>query len=259
MAVDEDESDVLLAASDNEKSDWVLDSGSAYHLCRDREVFSTYAACEGHIWMANNTSSRVLGKGSVRFRTVDGRSVMLTEVRHVPNLRKNLISIGMLDSKGCSFDASGGTLRVSKGNKEMLWGKKTGGLYRLEGNVQTGGATVRHRSSGISKENGQGKQPLHRGTQSKRRGTWKIRSGTRAQGDALGYVQKSGQTRVVQLVQDVHREAQRKETKSILRSYTAKGAATPKRVSFALDLISGGVLSNCAHKGGEMEPRQLAK
>ncbi|GFY82370.1 phospholipase C 2 [Actinidia rufa] len=135
-----------------------------------------------------------------------------------------------------NFEASRGILRVSKGNKEMLWGKKTGGLYRLEGNVQTGGATVRHGSSGISKENGQGKQPLHRGTQSKRRGTWGIRN-----------------------VQDVHREAQRKETKSILRSCTAKGAATPKRVSFALDLISGGVLSSCAHKGGEMEPRQLAK
>ncbi|GFZ18312.1 hypothetical protein Acr_27g0000510 [Actinidia rufa] len=172
----------------------------------------------------------------------------------------------MIDSKGCSFDASREILRVSKRNKEMLWGKNTRGLYRLEGSVQTGGATVRHGSNGIRKENGQGKQPLHRGTQSKRRGTWgihngtwRIRSGTRAQGDALGYVRKSGQTRVVQPVQDVHREAQRKETKSILRSCTAKGAATPKRVSFALDLISGGVLSNCAHKGGEIEPRQLAK
>ncbi|GFY99422.1 hypothetical protein Acr_13g0008230 [Actinidia rufa] len=48
---------------------------------------------------------------------------------------------------------------------------------------------------------------------------------------------------------DVHREAQRKETKSILRSCTAKGAATPKRVSFALDLISDGVsLQLCAQR-----------
>ncbi|GFY82734.1 hypothetical protein Acr_02g0009740 [Actinidia rufa] len=140
VMADDDEIDVLLAASEDGKSDWVLDSGSAYHLCRDREVFSTYAACEGRIWMANNTASRVVGRGSVRFRMADGR-----------------------------FDASGGILRVSKGNKEMLWGKKTGGLYRLEGSVQTGGATVRHGSSGISKESGQGKQPLHRGTQSKRR------------------------------------------------------------------------------------------
>ncbi|GFY96935.1 hypothetical protein Acr_11g0012410 [Actinidia rufa] len=177
---DDDEIEVFLAASDDRKSDWVLDSGSAYHLCRDREVFSTYAPCEGRIWMANNTTSRVVGRGSVWFRMADGRSVTLTEVRHDPNLRKNLISIGMLDAKGCRFDASGGILRVYKRNKGMLWGKKTRGLYRLEGNVQTGGATIRHGSSGISKENGQGKQPLHRGTQSKRRGTWRIRSGTRA-------------------------------------------------------------------------------
>ncbi|GFS44407.1 hypothetical protein Acr_00g0090160 [Actinidia rufa] len=146
--------------------------------CAEIEVFSTYAACEGRIWIANNTASRVVGKGSVQFRMADERSVTLTEVRHVPNLWKNFISIRMLDSKGCSFDASRGTLRVSKGNKEMLWGKKTKELYLLKGSVQTGGATVRHGSSGISEKNGQGKQSLHRGTQSKRRGTWRIHNGT---------------------------------------------------------------------------------
>ncbi|GFY85954.1 hypothetical protein Acr_04g0006920 [Actinidia rufa] len=77
MAVDE--SEVLLVALKDGKSDWVLDSGSAYHLCRDREVFSTYATCKGRMWMANNTASRVVGRGSVRFRMADGRSVTLTE------------------------------------------------------------------------------------------------------------------------------------------------------------------------------------
>ncbi|GFZ09838.1 hypothetical protein Acr_21g0004370 [Actinidia rufa] len=125
----EDENDTLLAVSKDGKSDWVLDSGSAYYLCKDREVFSTYAACKGRVWMANNTASRVIGKGSVRFCMADRRFVTLTEVRHVPNLQKILISIGMLDSKGCNFDASRGTLRVSKGNKEMLWGKKSRRLY----------------------------------------------------------------------------------------------------------------------------------
>ncbi|GFZ21721.1 hypothetical protein Acr_29g0008830 [Actinidia rufa] len=240
VMADEDESDVLLAALADGKSDWVLNSGSAYHLCRDREVFSTYVTCEGRIWMVNNIASRVVGKGLDRFHMADKRSVTLTEVRHVPNIRKKLIYIGMLDSKECSFDISGGTLRVFKGNKEMLCGKKTGGLYRLEGSVHTGRATVPHGFSSISEKNGQRKQPLHRG-------------------DALGYVQKFGQTRVVQPVQDVQREAQRKETKLILKSYTAKGAATPKRVSFALYLISGGDLSSCAHTREEMEPQQLAK
>ncbi|GFZ03531.1 hypothetical protein Acr_16g0001550 [Actinidia rufa] len=77
MAVDE--SDILLAALADGKLDWVLDLGNAYHLYRDREVFSTYAACEGRVWMANNMATRVVGKGSVRFRMADGRSVTLTE------------------------------------------------------------------------------------------------------------------------------------------------------------------------------------
>ncbi|GFY82713.1 hypothetical protein Acr_02g0009530 [Actinidia rufa] len=39
MAVDEN--DVLLAASADEESDWISDSGIAYHLCRDREWRNT--------------------------------------------------------------------------------------------------------------------------------------------------------------------------------------------------------------------------
>ena len=58
-----DESDVLLALSTDEKLDWMLDSDCAYHLCRDREIFSTYAACNGElVWMTNNTLSRFVDK-----------------------------------------------------------------------------------------------------------------------------------------------------------------------------------------------------
>ncbi|GFS35513.1 Zim17-type zinc finger protein [Actinidia rufa] len=48
------------------------------------------------------------------------------------------IEVLLAASDDGNFDASGGILRVSKGNKEILWGKKTRGLYRLEGSVQTG-------------------------------------------------------------------------------------------------------------------------
>ncbi|GFZ21818.1 hypothetical protein Acr_29g0009800 [Actinidia rufa] len=102
--------------------------------CAEMERYSLHMQHARDVYgMANNTASRVIGRGSVQFCMADG-----------------------------SFDASGGILRVSKGNKEMLWGKKTEGLYRLEESVQTGGATVRHGFSGISEKNGQGKQPLHR-------------------------------------------------------------------------------------------------
>ena len=58
-----DRSHVLIPALADEKLDWIFDSGSAYHLCGDREMFSTYAACDGGlVWMANNTLSKVVGK-----------------------------------------------------------------------------------------------------------------------------------------------------------------------------------------------------
>ncbi|GFZ03604.1 hypothetical protein Acr_16g0002280 [Actinidia rufa] len=207
VMADDDEIEVLLAASDDGKSDW-----------HARDVYG---------WRTTRLAE-LLAEGQSDSAWQTGGLWTLTEVRHVPNLRKNLISIRMLDAKGCKFDASGGILRVSKGNREMLWGKKTGGLYRLEESVQTGGATVRHGSSVLARRMDKGS---NRCTEV-RKASAGVLGGfevvTRAQGDALGYVRKSGQTRVMQLVQNVHREAQRKET-------------------------------NCAHKGGEMESRQLAK
>ncbi|GFZ10457.1 hypothetical protein Acr_21g0010560 [Actinidia rufa] len=163
--------------------------------------------CEGRVWMANNTASRVVGKGSVRFCMANGRSVTLTE-----------------------------------GNKEILWGKKTRGLYRLEGSVQR----QRELLSDM------GPVVLARRMDKGSNRCTEVRKAS--VGVLGGSVMVPGGSGV-----DVHREVQRKETKSILRSCTTKGATTPKRVSFALDLISGGDLSSCAHKGGEMEPRQLAK
>ena len=57
-----DDSDILLVALADGKSNWILNSGSVYHLCRDREIFCTYAAFnDGLVWMANNTANIVVG------------------------------------------------------------------------------------------------------------------------------------------------------------------------------------------------------
>ena len=58
------DSDAFLVASADGKSNWTLDLGSAYYLYRDRDMFSTFATCEGFIRMSNNTANRVVGKGT---------------------------------------------------------------------------------------------------------------------------------------------------------------------------------------------------
>ena len=65
-------------------------------------------------------------------------------VQHVLGLKKNLISLRMLDSKGFGFSSSNGVLEVFKGDKVMSQRKISGNLYRLVGNVLTNGAIVNH-------------------------------------------------------------------------------------------------------------------
>jgi len=65
--------------------------------------------------MGNNHLCKVVGVGSMKIKFHDGKIRRLTGVKHIPDLSKNLISLGSLKKKGCKFQSDGGVLRVSKG------------------------------------------------------------------------------------------------------------------------------------------------
>ena len=64
--------------------------------------------------------------GSIQIRTHDGKFCTLNNVRHVPHMTKNLISLSLLDMKGFSFQGEGGVLYVCKGSYRILKGVKRG-------------------------------------------------------------------------------------------------------------------------------------
>jgi hypothetical protein len=79
--------------------EWLLDSGASHHMCPHRSWFSKYQAIDGGIvFMGNNVSCKTDGIGSIKIKMFDGVVRTLIEVRHVPELKKNLISLGVLDS-----------------------------------------------------------------------------------------------------------------------------------------------------------------
>lgn len=84
----------------------------------------------------------MVGIGTIRIKMFDGVVRTLTNIKHVPELKKNLISLGMLDSIRCSFKAEGGAMRVSKGALVVMKGKKTSSLYILQGSMVTGAVVV---------------------------------------------------------------------------------------------------------------------
>lgn len=114
-------------------SDWVLDSACTFHMCPRRDWFSTYESAEGSVLMGNNVSCRLVGIGTVRIKMHDGVIRTLAGVRHIPDLKRILLSLSTLDSNGYRYIGEGGVLRVSRGALVVMKAKKVvGNPYVLQ-------------------------------------------------------------------------------------------------------------------------------
>ncbi|KAH9651061.1 hypothetical protein KPL70_026606 [Citrus sinensis] len=138
--------DLLVASNSNTKGQWVIDSGCSFHLCPEKTLFYKYEAVDGgRVLMGNNNVCNIVGIGSVKIKMFDGTIRSLHEVRHAPRLKRNLISLGMLDSLGYFFKSRIGGLEIRKGTEIVMKGVKENGLYVLQGSsvpVQEGVSAV---------------------------------------------------------------------------------------------------------------------
>ncbi|KAG8499371.1 hypothetical protein CXB51_005830 [Gossypium anomalum] len=137
----------LLVASVNDSKvseEWILDSGCTFHMSPNRDWFTTYeTVSEGVVLMGNNASCKIAGVGTIKVKMFDGVVRTLSDVRYVPELKRNLISLSTLDSKGYRYTAESGVLKISKGSLVVMKGqRKTAKLYVLQGSTITGDAAV---------------------------------------------------------------------------------------------------------------------
>jgi len=108
-------------------------------MCPHKDWFSTYDPIDSTvIHIGNNVQYKVTGIGTVKIKIHDGVVRILSNVRHVPNLKRNLVSLGTLEFKGCKYSAEGGVLKVLKGSRILLKVLKQRGLYVLQASTTTG-------------------------------------------------------------------------------------------------------------------------
>lgn len=70
-------------------------------MCPNKNLFINYEANDGRaVVMGNDLFYKVVGKGVTRLKMFDGMFKELRDVKHVPELKKNLISLGMFDKMG---------------------------------------------------------------------------------------------------------------------------------------------------------------
>ena len=91
--------------------------------------------------LGDNHPCKVAGIGTVRVRMFDGIVRTLTNVKHIPELEKNLVSLGYLERSGYSFSsrARSRVPNISNGAMVVMRGRRLDkNLYSMEGSVVIG-------------------------------------------------------------------------------------------------------------------------
>lgn len=100
-----DNAEVLVVSVSRNRNDWIHDSGGSFHMTPN----------------------------SVCFRREDGAEITLEDVIHVPDLKRNLISLGYYDEKNYTILMKGGILKVLQGSKVIIEGVKgSSNIYTLK-------------------------------------------------------------------------------------------------------------------------------
>ncbi|BBH01937.1 hypothetical protein Prudu_012349, partial [Prunus dulcis] len=149
---DEDFEFALASSSaDGHSTEWILDSGCTYHMCPIREWFSSFEELDGGVvLMGNNNACKTQGIGKICLKMHDGTVRELSDVRYVPDMKKNLISLGALESKGLKITMEGGVLKAVHGALVVMKGTRRNNLYFLQGSTVIGGAAVTEAADAIA-------------------------------------------------------------------------------------------------------------
>ncbi|KAK2983980.1 hypothetical protein RJ640_027305 [Escallonia rubra] len=124
----------LSATVDDNFKVWYVDSGASIHCTPHRDCFSDYVHGDyEHVTVGNGYRCNIVGKGKVKIKLSNGGTLILTDVRHIPELQKNLISVSGLDREGYFVAFGEKQWKVTKGSMVVARGERVGTLYTLSG------------------------------------------------------------------------------------------------------------------------------
>jgi hypothetical protein len=128
----------LILYVDNIFESWVVDSRDSFHATPDRKHFVDYVQGDfGQVHLGDDAPRKIVGIGKVQIKKKNGNQCLLKEVRHVPDLRKSLISTRQLASEGCISIFTDKAWKVTKGSMVIAKGEKVGTLYLCTGNTDS--------------------------------------------------------------------------------------------------------------------------
>jgi len=94
------------------------------------------------VHMGKITQGDVAWISTIKVKTNDGVVRTLSNICHVFDLKRNLISLGTLEFKGCKYSNEGWFLKVSNGTQTLIEGLKHGNVYVFQGSTVTSSSSI---------------------------------------------------------------------------------------------------------------------
>jgi hypothetical protein len=119
------------------KSAWFLDSDASHHMTESRELFCILKEDSGiHVELGGDAKYAMKGEGTILFQLELGGSFEAQDVLYVPALKKNFLSVSVMEDRGFVVMFKKGKVLVcpegSSLDTSMSIGVREGNLYSLQ-------------------------------------------------------------------------------------------------------------------------------
>ncbi|KAG8385877.1 hypothetical protein BUALT_Bualt03G0090800 [Buddleja alternifolia] len=119
-----------------DETTWVIDSGASVHVTYQRDIFTSYTPGKfGDVRTANHGVIECIGVGEICLEISNGSKMVLKDVKHIPSVRLNLLSVGKLCGEKYDSLFSGDTWKLRKGVMVLARGKQHSNLYLTRAKV----------------------------------------------------------------------------------------------------------------------------
>jgi len=94
---------------------WMIDSGASFHITSRINLLTSYTPGNfGSVKMTHESVARYVGVGQVCLEMSNGLRLILKHVKHVPDVRLNLLYVGKLCYENYNNSFSGDSWKLTK-------------------------------------------------------------------------------------------------------------------------------------------------
>ena len=95
MNMVEDTSDAIILSVNSPIESWILDFGASFHYTSHHEIMENYFSDDfSKVHLADDETLKIMGKGNIQVKLPNKTVWKLKDVRFIPSLKRNLISVG---------------------------------------------------------------------------------------------------------------------------------------------------------------------